>query len=104
AEDGIRYFHVTGVQTCALPIYFQPAVFRFADILSDRRESTYRRDGPIQKKVDGIRLKQVDITRQPVVQHAEVEAYVQCPGRFPRSEERRVWKEDPSRSLQPSDT
>src|SRR5690606_40160849 len=24
AEDGIRDFHVTGVQTCALPIYFQP--------------------------------------------------------------------------------
>src|SRR5690606_39901627 len=23
AEDGIRYFHVTGVQTCALPIYDQ---------------------------------------------------------------------------------
>src|SRR6266511_5238047 len=22
AEDGIRYFHVTGVQTCALPIWF----------------------------------------------------------------------------------
>src|SRR5690606_39777360 len=22
AEDGIRYFHVTGVQTCALPISF----------------------------------------------------------------------------------
>src|SRR5690606_39691440 len=21
AEDGIRYFHVTGIQTCALPIY-----------------------------------------------------------------------------------
>src|SRR5690606_39550601 len=21
ADDGIRYFHVTGVQTCALPIY-----------------------------------------------------------------------------------
>src|SRR5690606_40320294 len=25
AEDGIRDFHVTGVQTCALPIYFDPA-------------------------------------------------------------------------------
>src|SRR5690606_41206394 len=25
AEDGIRYFHVTGVQTCALPIYERPA-------------------------------------------------------------------------------
>src|SRR5690606_20488608 len=24
AEDGIRDFHVTGVQTCALPIYGQP--------------------------------------------------------------------------------
>src|SRR5690606_41137402 len=23
AEDGIRDFHVTGVQTCALPIYFR---------------------------------------------------------------------------------
>src|SRR5690606_19789089 len=23
AEDGIRYFHVTGVQTCALPIYWR---------------------------------------------------------------------------------
>src|SRR5690606_41135235 len=23
AEDGIRYFHVTGVQTCALPICFR---------------------------------------------------------------------------------
>src|SRR5690606_39711835 len=22
AEDGIRFFHVTGVQTCALPIYW----------------------------------------------------------------------------------
>src|SRR5690606_39346820 len=25
AEDGIRDFHVTGVQTCALPISWQPA-------------------------------------------------------------------------------
>src|SRR5690606_40690953 len=26
AEDGIRDFHVTGVQTCALPIYGDPIV------------------------------------------------------------------------------
>src|SRR6266511_4159835 len=26
AEDGIRYFHVTGVQTCALPISSESAV------------------------------------------------------------------------------
>src|SRR5690606_40612155 len=27
AEDGIRDFHVTGVQTCALPIYIYAALF-----------------------------------------------------------------------------
>src|SRR5690606_39761444 len=27
AEDGIRDFHVTGVQTCALPIYMQESYF-----------------------------------------------------------------------------
>src|SRR5690606_39822723 len=26
AEDGIRDFHVTGVQTCALPIFAPPAI------------------------------------------------------------------------------
>src|SRR5690606_41144608 len=30
AEDGIRDFHVTGVQTCALPISIQNAAFRAA--------------------------------------------------------------------------
>src|SRR5690606_40046919 len=28
AEDGIRDFHVTGVQTCALPIYFIDIYYR----------------------------------------------------------------------------
>src|SRR5690606_39941711 len=29
AEDGIRDFHVTGVQTCALPIYILPFIRHF---------------------------------------------------------------------------
>src|SRR5690606_40089550 len=29
AEDGIRDFHVTGVQTCALPIYLNDFIRRF---------------------------------------------------------------------------
>src|SRR5690606_40021495 len=29
ADDGIRFFHVTGVQTCALPIYFLLKIFFF---------------------------------------------------------------------------
>src|SRR5690606_41190510 len=34
AEDGIRDFHVTGVQTCALPICFQRGIlFSFEDYL-----------------------------------------------------------------------
>src|SRR5690606_40526821 len=32
AEDGIRDFHVTGVQTCALPIYTIHAIRRNVDI------------------------------------------------------------------------
>src|SRR5690606_39882963 len=31
AEDGIRDFHVTGVQTCALPIYFDKALAEQVD-------------------------------------------------------------------------
>src|SRR5690606_39691215 len=40
AEDGIRGFHVTGVQTCALPIYrLQEAEFRKANAgLLDRNK------------------------------------------------------------------
>src|SRR5690606_40905230 len=33
AEDGIRDFHVTGVQTCALPIYCVAAVETFCVML-----------------------------------------------------------------------
>src|SRR5690606_39740689 len=32
AEDGIRDFHVTGVQTCALPIFLAVAKARLGDI------------------------------------------------------------------------
>src|SRR5690606_39840230 len=32
AEDGIRDFHVTGVQTCALPIYHEQNIFRMGGL------------------------------------------------------------------------
>src|SRR5690606_40939245 len=38
AEDGIRDFHVTGVQTCALPICAQVLLGELAELLRDRRE------------------------------------------------------------------
>src|SRR5690606_40785860 len=41
AEDGIRDFHVTGVQTCALPISRDPCVERVARRAVDR-QATHR--------------------------------------------------------------
>src|SRR5690606_39621496 len=35
AEDGIRYFHVTGVQTCALPIFTVNVLDYFEGTLSE---------------------------------------------------------------------
>src|SRR5436309_5530429 len=43
AEDGIRDFHVTGVQTCALPIY---GVIRVRDLAPEQTAGlVYTRDG-----------------------------------------------------------
>src|SRR5690606_29320826 len=44
AEDGIRDFHVTGVQTCALPICLCPRVTRWQQHHSLRRENYHRPD------------------------------------------------------------
>src|SRR5690606_39617891 len=42
AEDGIRDFHVTGVQTCALPIYYTPSGRSIQKPYDD--EQAYARD------------------------------------------------------------
>src|SRR5690606_40127665 len=36
AEDGIRDFHVTGVQTCALPIFDEKGLTQIAEITGGR--------------------------------------------------------------------
>src|SRR5690606_40167659 len=36
AEDGIRDFHVTGVQTCALPIFINSAYLREAQLKAEK--------------------------------------------------------------------
>src|SRR5690606_39916300 len=89
AEDGIRDFHVTGVQTCALPIELQ----RGADELRER-------GGDILDIV-------CDVTRPGEVEHM-VEEVIDRWGRLDvlinnagiirmRSEERRVGKESRAR-------
>src|SRR5690606_39869934 len=78
AEDGIRDFHVTGVQTCALPISAEAARKARHDRTQHARSST---------PVPGLRFS-------PHGQHA-VDRQVGTAVR--RSEERRVGKEGGSR-------
>src|SRR5690606_41884206 len=74
AEDGIRDFHVTGVQTCALPIYQK----------LDRPEEALRALVPFAKNGDGPCRE-------------EYERLGDSLGKQERSEERRVGKECRSR-------
>src|SRR5690606_40446251 len=88
AEDGIRVFHVTGVQTCALPIYtldinqsyhwtlYQEKENIYAPLINDRGFSFTKTDGLLF----GILLKSLGIEN--------IDNYYQKK----RSEERRVGK------------
>src|SRR5690606_39510071 len=82
AEDGIRDFHVTGVQTCALPIYF------------DHHAIAYRPGGGVADDDDAI----VAVGRQRRANRVQVGAQSEELARpAVRSEERRVGKECRSR-------
>src|SRR5690606_39558612 len=78
AEDGIRDFHVTGVQTCALPISSEPVV----------SESQYGgwsgavTDIPGSTSASAVAISTLTTTAKDVLE-----------GAFMRSEERRVGKE-----------
>src|SRR5256885_8029990 len=77
AEDGIRDYKVTGVQTCALPIYFAQSSYTFRPVL------VYISPSP------RIHFAQSSYTFRPVL------VYISPSPR--RSEERRVGKESRSR-------
>src|SRR5690606_40877312 len=95
AEDGIRYFHVTGVQTCALPIL---SLFNFRFVRQAR-------------EIDGGEAMRNETFAKPVAQmrrlftlyHFSHDGHVvtlfECDPRGGeiRSEERRVGKECRSR-------
>src|SRR5207302_4353431 len=82
AEDGIRDFHVTGVQTCALPICFhQRHIAPHGRHIRERRE--YRADdgGGLRER---NQVRQRGLLSSPRITPGEVRV---------RSEERRVGKE-----------
>src|SRR5690606_41024116 len=97
AEDGIRDFHVTGVQTCALPIWRSPSPW-----VASTAATTL-----------SIALEREPLTRQRSPAGAEASAVTSAWAResrlrkcrAPRSEERRVGKEGRSlRTRAPSST
>src|SRR5688500_19477277 len=84
AEDGIRDYKVTGVQTCALPIYREGRMrgHRREVVVSSARFLKFHRQGTVRAACDDAELK-----IEPMCHHlAEVTQFVG------RSEERRVGK------------
>src|SRR5690606_39521440 len=91
AEDGIRDFHVTGVQTCALPIYCQ-------------LETNYHFGGYAKLKPELLAFisaftQRTGIPLDPIYTGKMMFGIYDMimKGRFERSEERRVGKECRSR-------
>src|SRR5256886_3606448 len=85
AEDGIRDLTVTGVQTCALPI--------FASAVRVGAKGQHLRENPAEvRRVTGANVPDDEWTFD-----IETESGVFCAGVGRRSEERRVGKECRSR-------
>src|SRR5690606_39677279 len=55
AEDGIRDFHVTGVQTCALPISMKTPGSRFLPWLGTRSQLGFVSGAPSSSAMESIR-------------------------------------------------
>src|SRR5690606_40289748 len=88
AEDGIRDFHVTGVQTCALPIFTQSFTQPFTQSPSRRRRRRFRADGARAAHLQG------SVVSPPVQLSAlSSQARLLQLASQARSEERRVGKE-----------
>src|SRR5690606_40147791 len=102
AEDGIRDFHVTGVQTCALPIFDDPESY---PLPPKRHSMEYLRE------VAHMRPRTNTIGAVTRVRHTlamAIHRFFHERGFYwihtPRSEERRVGKEYRSRQTQYCDT
>src|SRR5690606_41035599 len=89
AEDGIRDFHVTGVQTCALPIC---VAFQLADDVIDLSPESTKTG-----KLAGTDLRSGVDTMPMLKLRARAENDPEAAALLQRSEERRVGKECGSR-------
>src|SRR5690606_39419975 len=97
-EDGIRCFHVTGVQTCALPIYRCTADLSAETLSPGARKLLVAL--PLESKLVVLDAQEI-LSRQPgTYGPCHVEAELILSAEVPdaiRSEERRVGKEGSGR-------
>src|SRR5205807_5267028 len=90
AEDGIRDYKVTGVQTCALPIF----VYK---LLSDRAYMLEQQARFNWKPGEGLDIPRVEMPPVGMPRPEEFTLLRTISGHSGRSEERRVGKECRSR-------
>src|SRR5690606_40721538 len=93
-EDGIRDFHVTGVQTCALPIYFVERQPRGDRRVAKRREfeEDARAAGRFARMRIGFRFSVFGFRQEKKSRDSNRISY-RTPKTKNRSEERRAGKE-----------
>src|SRR5690606_40500796 len=102
AEDGIRDFHVTGVQTCALPILVPGCHVSISGFSSSAEVLEMPKKGSVRVML-GVMKMNVALT--DIVAILPRSAQGSGPNKNTRSEERRVGKEwRPQRSTVPSKT
>src|SRR5690606_40375565 len=95
AEDGIRDFHVTGVQTCALPILTDVAL-----VMANAMSRLAEERPELRQELESMQQRSLATNHEPPVSKR-----LSAPHRRPptnngdRSEERRVGKECRSRVL-----
>src|SRR5690606_39952445 len=89
AEDDIRDFHVTGVQTCALPISKSSAINNDAVALEAGRKR-----GSIKKSRHAALIEAIEQTAQKIGQNviSPTQQVAHAKSKTKRSEERRVGK------------
>src|SRR5690606_39936373 len=94
AEDGIRDFHVTGVQTCALPISTASAGSQTTATIWRRSGGCCTSSPPCTPDDELARRPGPTRAGAPPLHHPHMDVVLWC---HERSEERRVGKEGRSR-------
>src|SRR5690606_40765357 len=68
AEDGIRDFHVTGVQTCALPILYWSTIPSHLEVVEYSMKTCCPYHGEMQKPMAcPIRIPKTRIILKPII-------------------------------------